>query len=214
MKMKNNLEEDGFINMEDFSSLYEIFGTKIEQRNLYLFSQVDSESMLSLIEGIHFFENKSKEKDINLYINSDGGYVDDCLALIDVMDSSPCDIRTIVLGRAASAACLISSNGTIGKRIAGKNADFMFHESYGMLPEVRGTELPYWKNEFERTENKIRKIFSKNTGQPIDKIVETFLSKNLDRWMTALEAHKFGIIDKIMTSKRRPIKNGTKKSKK
>jgi len=183
--------------------LMEMIGSKIDQRRIYLFGPVDTESILSVIESIHFLEQKDKNQDIELYINSDGGYVDDCFALIDVMDVSPCDIKVVVLGRAASAACLIASNGTQGKRYSGRNAEFMYHESTGDLPPVRPSEMKYWKEEMTRIENKCNRIFSRNTGQSLKIINDMFSNRHLDRWMIPLEAKKFGIIDKILPVKKR-----------
>lgn len=185
-------------------------GVRVDQRRIYLFGPVDTISILSVVQAIHIFEAKDKKKDIELFINSDGGFVDDCFALIDAMDASPCDIKTVILGRAASAACLIASNGTLGKRYSGRNAEFMYHESSGDLPQVKLSEMKYWKEEMTRIENKCNKVFSRNTGQTLTVINEMFSNRHLDRWMTPSEARKFGIIDKILPVKR-AVKNKIKK---
>jgi len=180
-----------------------IIGAKLDQRKIYLFDFIETPSILRVIENIHYLEKKSKKADIALYINSDGGYVEDCMALIDVMDTSPCHIKTIVLGKAASAACLIASNGSQGKRYAGRNSEFMYHESLATLEEVKASQMNYWRKEFERIEKKCNQMFSKNTGQDLNIIAEMFLNRNLDNWMTAKEAKKFGIIDHILPARRR-----------
>ena len=182
-----------------FSDIYEMLEGKIDQRKIYLFTDIDPTSMQSVISHIHFMEEKDSKSDIDLYINSDGGYVLDSLALIDVMDASPCDIRTIVVGRAASAACLIASNGTRGKRFAGKNSEFMYHQSMGDLEDVRLSDMKYWTNEMKRIEEKCNKIFQKNTEQDINVIREMFLSDPMDKWMNSKGSKDFGIIDHIIT---------------
>jgi ATP-dependent Clp protease protease subunit len=176
---------------------------RIESRKIYLWGDVCKENILNVIFQIHMLEAKGDE-DIELIINSDGGYVVDCFALIDVMDSSSCDFKVTVLGMAASAACLIASNGTPGKRYAGKNAEFMFHEVMATGQQIRSSDLQYIKEETDRPQKKFNKIFSRNTGQAVKTIEKIFYGRKQDRYMTASEAKTFGIIDRIIPQKRRP----------
>lgn len=177
--------------------------SSFETRAVYLVGDINETSIFSLINHIHILENKDPNLDITIYINSDGGMVQDCLALIDVMDSSPCDVSTHTLGRAASAACLIASNGTQGKRYAGKNAEFMFHEIYGDVSDLKYSDMLYYKNLFKRQLKTVNRIFSKNTGKSNKDIKATFMDDDLDKWMNAAEAKKFGIIDKVILGKRK-----------
>jgi len=119
------------------------------------------------------------------------------------MDASDCDFRVTVLGLAASAACLLASNGTPGKRMAGKNSEFMFHEVMGDVPALRVSDLASVKKDTERTQNKFTKIFSRNTGKSIKEIKTVFYGKPQDRYMSSQSAKKFGIVDKVMRQKRR-----------
>jgi ATP-dependent Clp protease protease subunit len=147
------------------------------------------------------YEQKSNE-DITLIINSDGGYINDCFALIDIMDSSKCDIGVVVLGIAASAACLIASNGTQGKRVAGKNSEFMFHEVTGFPYEIKKSDLEYIKKETVKHQKKFSQIFARNTGQAIRTIEKIFYGQK-DRYMNSSEAKQFGIVDKILIQRKR-----------
>lgn len=189
-------------------ALYE-FMERIEQRRIYLFGDIDTEKIQYVIQQIHVMERRSDD-DIELIINSDGGYVSDSLALIDAMDTSLCDVATTVVGVAASAACLIASNGTYGKRSAGRSSDFMYHETYGSMFDVRPSEVRYWHGEFKRTENKCLIIFARNTKKTIKKIKSIFYSTHLDRFMTSTEAKKFGIIDFILPVRRKHSKRKDK----
>jgi ATP-dependent Clp protease protease subunit len=119
------------------------------------------------------------------------------------MDSSPCSISTYTLGRAASAACLVASNGSKGKRFAGKNAEFMFHEIYGDVSDLKYSDIIYYRNLFKKQLRTVNRIFSKNTGKSNKEIKATFMDDDLDKWMSATEAKKFGIIDKISCGKRK-----------
>lgn len=202
---KGNNEQDQEIEIpiDNLSGVFSLLEGKMEQRKIYLFEDICPESVVNVISQIHFLEEKDPNEDIELYINSDGGFVLDGLALIDVMNSCSCDIKVFVIGRAASAACLIASNGTEGKRYMGKNSECMYHQSYSDLPDVKLTDIEYWKKEISRIQDKCNRIFSKNTKQSIETIGEMFFSGGKDRWMTASEAKKFGIVDKIMKTKNR-----------
>ena len=181
-----------------------LMGRLGQERRIYLFGEIVTETVVSVISQIHALEDKNSE-DIFLFINSVGGYVPDCLALIDVMDSSPCDIQTISLGMAASSACLIASNGTPGKRYGGRNAEFMFHEVSSTIQTAKPSTMRYFKKEYNRTAEKVNRIFSNNTGKNIKEIRDMFLTDEMARWMSAIEARKFGIIDRILTHKVRKI---------
>lgn len=202
IKIKNNNSEEETLESAIGISLDQpVFGFDTRCRKIYLFGEIDQDNILSVIHHIHVLEKKSDE-DIDLYINSEGGYVYDCLALIDVMDASNCDIRTVVVGNAASAACLIASNGTPGKRFAGKNAEFMFHEAESIIG-VKNSNIEQHRFDIRRRQKKITSIFSKNTGKPIEDIDKMFYCVNLDKLMSASEAKKFGIVDKILKNKRK-----------
>lgn len=175
---------------------------RIESRKIYLFGDIETNNILHVIYQIHNLESKSNE-DIEIIINSYGGYVVDCFALIDVMDASKCDFRVVVLGMAASAACLIASNGTPGKRYAGKNSEFMFHEVMSSMPmETRQSDMPMLLKDTKRVQDRFTKIFSKNTGRSKEEIKDKFYGLTQDVYMTANQSKEFGIIDKIVRGKR------------
>lgn len=203
---KNKMQEQPPDFLEDNASFLNFMGTLTssqETRGIYLFGEVNEGSILMLISQIHTLIERDDKEDIMLYINSDGGNVQDCLALIDVMNAAPCDISTCAIGRAASAACLIASNGTPGKRYGGRNAEFMFHELYGDVIDLKYSEIPYYRELFKRQTKTVNRIFSRNTGKTMKDVKALFMNNNLDKWITSVEAQKFGIIDRILPSRRR-----------
>jgi len=192
----------GMENPKDNTSNHSIeYLNRIRSRKIYLFGDVSTEIIVAVIYQIHILESVNSEQDIELVINSGGGDVTDCLALIDTMNVSPCDFKVTVLGTAASAACLIASNGAKGKRYAGSNSEFMFHEIFGTF-ESKTSDVVYYKKETERVQKKFNKIFSSNTGRTLAEIREEFYGSK-DKFMTATEARKFGIIDKVFANKKR-----------
>ena len=178
---------------------------RFKNRRVYLFGDICTFNILVVVNQIHILENRDPDTEIDLYINSGGGYVIDCLALIDTMDASPCDFKVTVLGMAASAACLIASNGTPGMRYAGRNSEFMFHEVSGPVPDMKMSELEYYGKETKRVQDKFNRIFTRNTGLSITQMKKEFY-RPMDKFLTATEARKFGIVDHVLTPRRKNIK--------
>ena len=195
-------EDDDFESNQPMLQILESMNGKPPLRKVYLFGEVNTRSIWSVISNIHMLESESNE-DIELYINSGGGYVIDCFALVDVMNSSPCDFTTIVVGQAASAACLIASNGACGKRYGGRNSEFLWHEVFGAIPEVRHSELAFWKRETKRPQEKFNRIFSQNTGRSIKEINDNFYHEKMESYLSAQQAKDFGIIDHLLRHKKR-----------
>lgn len=208
---KNRLDnEDGSESFPDFnfSDIIDVY-EKNNIRKCYLFGEINSYSVLNIIMSIDFLESLDSKEEISIIINSSGGYIPDCLALIDAMDNCSCRIKTVVFGQASSAACLIASNGDPELRFSGENSEFMYHEGLSFIPEVKLSQMPYYFDESIRLEEKCNKIFCRNTGRTIDEIKDSFLRRETDKFMTAKEAKNFGIIDKVF-----PVKNRKKKIKK
>jgi len=205
-------ENEEFETITEKEKMSDMFATT---RRIYLSGEINEISIEDIIEKIHVLEQISKE-DIYLYINSDGGYVSDAFALVDIMNASECDVNTIIVGRAASAACLIASNGSPGKRFAGTNAEFMYHQLYTDITEAKHSDLPYYEKEIKRMQTKMNKVFAKNTGRNDQEIKKMFFRTHLDQWMNANGAKKFGIVDHFLRNKRKliPEKNKIKINKK
>jgi len=200
------LESLGIDLGSDISSFHNIveMAEKLRNRKVYIFGDICTYNILVVIHQIHVLEDRDPDSDIELYINSGGGYVIDCLALIDVMDASPCDFKVVVLGMAASAACLLASNGAEGKRYAGRNSEFMFHEVSAPIPDMKMSDMKYYKTETKRVQDKFNRIFSRNTGLSVGVLRKEFY-KSKDKFLTATEARKYGIIDHVVTPRRKNI---------
>ena len=198
------LETLGLDNDSDSNSYNNIINIidKFKNRRIYLFGDICTYNILVVVNQIHILESRDPNSDIELYINSGGGFVIDCLALIDTMDASRCDFKVTVLGMAASAACLIASNGTPGKRYAGRNSEFMFHEVSGPVSEMKLSELEYYGKEAKRVQEKFNRIFTRNTGLS-SLIMKKEFYRPKDKFLTAVEARKFGIVDHVLTPRRK-----------
>jgi ATP-dependent Clp protease protease subunit len=141
--------------------------------------------------------SEDPKRDIQLYINSPGGSVTAGLAILDTMNFIKPDVATVCVGIAASAAAVILAAGQKGKRFALPNAEVMIHQPWGGA-QGQATDIEITAKHIIATRERLNKILSKATGQPLEKI-----EKDVDRdyFMMAEDAKKYGLIDDIFTSK-------------
>ncbi len=178
---------------------YDIFSRLLNERIVMLNDAVTNESASLIIAQLLFLEAEDPGKDINFYINSPGGSVTDAFAILDTMNFIKCDVSTICLGMAASAASLLLVSGTTGKRFALQNSEILIHQ-----PSISGglqgqaTDIKIYSDWMQRSKLRLNEIYSKRTGQPID-----IIAKDMERdyHMTAEEAKAYGIIDDILQNR-------------
>src|SRR6185369_13833086 len=148
-----------------------------------------------IVAQLIFLQAEDAKKDIFLYINSPGGSVYDAMAVYDTMQFVTNDVQTVGIGMQASAAAFLLSSGTKGKRAILPEATVMIHQpSSGTRGKVTDMEIDL--KESLRIKHRLNEIMAKNTGQKIDKVK---LDMERDYWMTADEALKYGLVDKVFT---------------
>jgi ATP-dependent Clp protease protease subunit len=157
---------------------------------------VDEHTANLIVAQLLFLDNESKDKDIFLYINSPGGSVYDALAIYDTMQFVKADVQTVGIGMQASAAAFLLSSGAKGKRFILPHATMMIHQpSSGTRGKITDQEIDL--QESLRLKKLLEEIMSKNTGQTPKKIHEDM---ERDFWMTAEQAKKYGLVDKIISN--------------
>ena len=172
---------------------YDIFS-----RLLKVMDGVVEDKMASVLcSQLLFAESQNPDRDITLYINSRGGLVTAGMAIYDTMQYIKCDIQTIVMGQACSMASLLASAGTKGKRMMLPHSRHMIHQPLGGA-SGQATDVQIQANELLRWKEELTKIYVKTTGQPIEKLQEDM---ERDKFMTAEEAVKYGLADKIVESR-------------
>jgi ATP-dependent Clp protease protease subunit len=177
---------------------YDIYSRLLRERIIFLSGPINDAMANTIIAQLIFLANQDEKKDISLYINSPGGSVTAGLAIYDTMQYITCDVSTICVGMAASMAATLLSAGVKGKRIALPNAEVLIHQVMGGA-EGQATEIEISARHILATKERLNRILAKTTGQIIKKI-----EKDTDRdyYMSADEAKEYGIIDKIVTSKK------------
>lgn len=148
----------------------------------------------SIVAQLLFLEKKDPDKDIIMFINTPGGEVYSGMAIYDVMQYVKCDVSTICVGLAASMGSVILAGGTKGKRYALPHSKIMIHQPLGGA-EGQATDIVIQAEEILKIKNMFIDLMANHTGQKRDQ-VEKDMERN--KWMTAEEALKYGIIDKII----------------
>ena len=177
---------------------FDIYSRLLKERIIFLGTPIDDYVSSLLIAQLLFLDAEDSSKDISLYINSPGGSVTAGFGILDTMNYIKSDIVTICMGQAASMAAILLSAGTKGKRMALENARVMIHQPLGGV-SGQATEIEIHTKENLYLKEKLNKILSKNTGQTVKKI-ET--DTNRDNFMSAENALKYGLIDKIVKNKK------------
>ena len=175
---------------------YDIYSRLLKDRIIMLSGQVTDDLANSIIAQLLFLDAQDSEKDIYLYINSPGGSVTAGLAIFDTMNFIKADVQTIVMGMAASMGSFLLTAGEKGKRFALPNAEIMIHQPLGGA-QGQATEIEIAARHILATRERLNKILSERTGQPIE-VIERDTDR--DSFMTAQEAKDFGLIDEIMES--------------
>jgi ATP-dependent Clp protease protease subunit len=178
---------------------YDIYSRLLRERIVFLGGAIDDYMANLVIAQLLFLESEDPKKDIKLYIHSPGGSVSAAMAIYDTMNHIKPDVSTICVGIAASAAAVLLSSGTKGKRFALPNAEVMIHQVMGGA-EGQASDIAITAKHILRTKDSLNKILAKNSGKPVD-VVEK--DSDRDNYMTSEEAKKYGLIDEVLKPKGR-----------
>jgi ATP-dependent Clp protease protease subunit len=181
-----------------YERAYDIYSRLLKDRIIFLGSEVNQASANIVVAQLLFLNAEDPKKDIKFYINSPGGSVYDALAIYDTMKYVSNDIETVGIGVQASAAAFLLSSGTKGKRHVLENATVMIHQPHsGTRGMVTDQEIDL--RESLRIKKLLETIMAKNTGQKVEKIHEDM---ERDKWLSAQEAKKYGIVDSVISNKK------------
>jgi len=172
---------------------YDIYSRLLKDRIIFLGEPIDDHTANIIIAQFLFLEAENKEKDIKFYINSPGGSVSAGLAIYDTMQHIKSAVSTICVGLAASMASVLLAAGEPGKRFALPNSEIMIHQVMGGA-EGQASDIKIRAEHILKTKDKMNQILAKHTGKKVS-IIEQ--DSDRDYFMSAEEAQKYGIIDKI-----------------
>ena len=176
---------------------YDIFSRLLKDRIVLLGTEVD-DTVASLISAqLLFLESQDAEKDIFLYINSPGGSVSAGLAIYDTMQYISCPVATLCMGMAASMGAVLLAAGEKGKRFCLPHSTVMIHQPLGGY-RGQASDVEIHAAEMLRIKTMLNDILAEKTGQPLD-VVKNATER--DNFMTPEEAVKFGLVDRVLTSR-------------
>jgi ATP-dependent Clp protease protease subunit len=173
---------------------YDIYSRLLKDRIIMLQGEINDHVSSIIVAQMLFLEAENPEKDIYLYINSPGGVVTSGMAIYDTMNYIKPDVVTICMGQAASMGAFLLSSGAKGKRFALPHARIMIHQPLGGA-QGQATDIEIHAKEILRMKKELNKILAENTGQNIRKIEK---DTERDFFMSAEEALKYGLIDKVL----------------
>ncbi len=179
---------------------YDIFSRLLKDRIIFLGEDVNPTSAGLVIAQLLFLESEDPDKEIFLYINSPGGSITDGMGIVDTMNYIKCPVSTMCVGLAASMGAVLLASGEKGKRFATPNSEILIHQPLigGGGISGQATEVKIHADHLVKTREKLNKLLSDRTGQPIE-VIEKDTER--DNYMTAEEALKYGLIDGILTPK-------------
>jgi ATP-dependent Clp protease protease subunit len=167
----------------------------LENRIVFLIGEINYARATEVIMKLLYLDNQKRNTEISLYVNSPGGSVDDTMAVYDTMQFVGSPIATYCIGRAQSGGAVILAAGAKGKRFALPHAKIMLHQPWGGV-YGQAADIKIQAEEILKSKKMLNELLAKLSGQPVDKInAET----ERDRYMTADEALKYGLIDEVLT---------------
>ncbi|MFA5542682.1 MAG: ATP-dependent Clp endopeptidase proteolytic subunit ClpP [Bacilli bacterium] len=176
---------------------YDIYSRLLKDRIIMLNGEINDALSNSIVAQLLFLAAEDSTKDIFIYINSPGGSISAGMAIYDTMNLIEPNVSTICVGMAASMAAFLLASGTKGKRHALPNSEIMIHQPLGGA-QGQATEIQIAAKHIIRIKDRMNKILSEKTNQPIERIE---LDTERDNYMFAEEALSYGLIDSIMEKK-------------
>jgi ATP-dependent Clp protease, protease subunit len=173
---------------------YDIYSRLLKERVVFMVGEVHDQMANLIVAQLLFLESENPDKDIHLYVNSPGGSVSAGLAIYDTMQFIKPDISTICVGQAASMGAVLLGAGAKGKRFALPNSRIMIHQPLGGF-QGQATDIEIHTREILDARDRLNKILSLHTGQPIDKIR---LDTDRDNFMSGEQAREYGILDGVL----------------
>ncbi|MBA4709525.1 ATP-dependent Clp endopeptidase proteolytic subunit ClpP [Aquitalea aquatica] len=180
---------------------YDIYSRLLKERIVFLVGPVTDESANLVVAQMLFLESENPDKDIYFYINSPGGSITAGMSIYDTMNFIKPDISTLCIGQAASMGAFLLSAGTQGKRFALTNSRVMIHQPllYGGGLSGQVTDIEIHARELVKVKGKMNELLAKHSGQTMERLQA---DTERDNFMSAEEARQYGLIDKVLTSRK------------
>jgi ATP-dependent Clp protease protease subunit len=181
---------------------YDIYSRLLKSRILFLGGGVDDDVANLIIAQLLFLEYEDPDGDVEMYINSPGGYVHSGLAIYDTMQFIKPDVSTICVGMAASMGAVLLTSGAAGKRYSLPHARVMIHQGSAGIGHSTPADIEIAAREILKSRATMEEIVARHTGQPIEKVHNDM---DRDYFMSAEEARAYGLVDRVMSRDERVL---------
>jgi len=176
---------------------FDIYSRLLKERVIFLVGQVEDYMANLVVAQLLFLESENPDKDIHLYINSPGGSVTAGMSIYDTMQFIKPDVSTMCIGQAASMGALLLTGGAKGKRYCLPHSRMMIHQPLGGY-QGQASDIDIHAREILSIREKLNKILSDHTGQPIEKVQQ---DTDRDNFLSANDAVSYGLIDQVLSSR-------------
>ena len=173
---------------------YDIYSRLLKDRIVFVSGEIEDEMANAIVAQLLFLQAEDSKKEISMYINSPGGSVTAGLAILDTMRMVKCPVATYCVGQAASMGAILLSAGEKGKRHALPNARIMIHQPWGGA-EGKASDIEITAKEILRLKEILNGILADASGKTLDEVTK---DTDRDHFMSAEEAKKWGIVDKVL----------------
>jgi ATP-dependent Clp protease, protease subunit len=200
--LKTNLNPIFFEKTKEGERIYDVSSRLMKDRVIYLDCEIDEEVTSQITSLIFLLDRESQEDEIKLWINSAGGIAQGFFAIYDMMQRVKAPIKTVCVGEASSASAILLASGSKGLRYAMPNSRIMIHQIQVDGMGGSNAEIEIDTKELKVVQNRLTEILARHTGHTTSKIKR---DTKMNRYMSATDALKYGLIDKIIpTSKKQP----------
>ncbi|MGZ5607573.1 MAG: ATP-dependent Clp endopeptidase proteolytic subunit ClpP [Methylobacter sp.] len=176
---------------------FDIYSRLLKERVIFLVGQVEDYMANLVVAQLLFLESENPDKDIHLYINSPGGSVTAGMSIYDTMQFIKPDVSTMCIGQAASMGALLLTGGAKGKRYCLPHSRMMIHQPLGGY-QGQASDIDIHAREILLIREKLNKILSDHTGQPIEKVQQ---DTDRDNFLSANDAVTYGLIDQVLLNR-------------
>jgi ATP-dependent Clp protease, protease subunit len=176
---------------------FDIYSRLLKERVIFLIGQVEDYMANLIVAQLLFLESENPDKDIHLYINSPGGSVTAGMSIYDTMQFIKPDVSTMCIGQAASMGALLLTGGAKGKRYCLPHSRMMIHQPLGGF-QGQASDIDIHAREILQIRDKLNKVLSHHTGQPIEKVQ---LDTDRDNFLSPDDAVSYGLIDKVLSNR-------------
>lgn len=176
---------------------YDIYSRLLKERVIFIVGQVEDHMANLVVAQMLFLESENPDKDIHLYINSPGGSVTAGMSIYDTMQFIKPNVSTMCIGQACSMGAFLLNAGAEGKRYCLPNSRVMIHQPSGGA-QGQATDIQIQANNIQETKDRLNRIMAKHSGQTFEQVAQ---DTERDNFMSADEAMKYGLIDKVLESR-------------